>query len=137
MRAARRDRNKESYWRRMAGEQAQSGLTIRAWCGRHNLSEASFYWWRRQLARRDAESRETRSCDAREPKFVPVRVTAEPPAMGAHDLSAGDGSPSRMEIVLPGARVVRLVGAVDRLALTDVLAVLTSMTALDAETATC
>jgi len=57
--------------------------------------------------------------------------------MAACDLPAGRGSPSHIEIVLPGARSVRLVGAVDREALSDVLAVLSSANGLDAEVATC
>jgi len=36
--------------------QATSGQTVRAWCREHEVTEAAFYWWRRELARRDAKS---------------------------------------------------------------------------------
>lgn len=50
----RRDLDKERFWREMIAGQAASGLSVRAWCLRHEVSEASFYAWRRELARRDA-----------------------------------------------------------------------------------
>jgi hypothetical protein len=94
--------------------QAGSGQSVRAWCFRQGLRESSFYWWRRQLARRD-EALQTAS-------LVPVRVTAE---------SGGAAGPaSRIEITLPDARRVVVIGAVNRQALTDVLAVLASMNSM-------
>ena len=45
---------KEHFWRELIAGQAASGLSVRAWCLRHEVSEASFYAWRRELARRDA-----------------------------------------------------------------------------------
>ena len=50
----RRDLGKERFWRELIAGQAASGLSVRAWCLRHEVSEASFYAWRRELARRDA-----------------------------------------------------------------------------------
>lgn len=50
----RRDSAKEHFWRELIAGQAASGLSVRAWCLRHEVSEASFYAWRRELARRDA-----------------------------------------------------------------------------------
>jgi len=84
-------------------DQARGGLTVRKWCRRHRLREPAFYWWRRQLARRDAET-----------TFVPVRVT--------EDRSADGGG--RIEIVLGGGRRIGVCGPVDRQTLADVLAVL-------------
>lgn len=45
---------KERFWRELIAGQAGSGLSVRAWCLRQEVSEASFYAWRRELARRDA-----------------------------------------------------------------------------------
>jgi hypothetical protein len=115
-----RGHTKEKFWRRAMQRQAGSGLSIRAWCRRQHLREASFYWWRRQLARREAQA----------PALVPVRVTAERPGTEALDTA-------RMEIHLPGAYRVCLAGAVDREALRDVLAVLNSMSADRQEAAAC
>lgn len=50
----RRSVEKERYWRRIVGEQAVSGQSIRAFCRERQLSEPSFYVWRRELKRRDA-----------------------------------------------------------------------------------
>ena len=122
-----RDPKKEAFWRRVINRRPSSGMSVRAWCGKHALRESSFYWWRTQLARRDAKA----------PALVPVRVTADRSATDAFDRSAVSGSLSRIEIVLPDQRCVRLVGPVDRQALTDVLAVLTSTKFIEAEASVC
>jgi hypothetical protein len=109
------------------GRQPSSGTSVRAWCRRHALRESSFYWWRTQLARRDAKA----------PAFVPVRVTADRSATDAFDLPAGIGPASRIEIVLPRGRRVHVIGPVDRQALADVLAVLTAASGGEAEAAAC
>lgn len=59
-----RDSKKEAFWRRTISRQAGSRMSVRAWCRGHPVRESSFYWWRRQLARRDANA----------PPRVPVRV---------------------------------------------------------------
>jgi len=46
---------KEAHWREHITQQANSGDTIRRYCLDHELSEPSFYAWRRELATRDAE----------------------------------------------------------------------------------
>jgi hypothetical protein len=122
-------------WRRRIGDQARSGATVRAFCRRHGLQQPAFYWWRRELERRDAEVARRRERNRREAEvaFVPVRVMAsspgphggtpeqEPdrdPPMGVADGGAG------IEVVLEGGRRIRVNGRVDRQALADVLAVL-------------
>jgi len=127
MRLLKRDRKKEAFWRRMMARQPSSGMSVRAWCRKHSVRESSFYWWRRQLARRDAPA----------PVLVPIRVGADRSASDAFERSAVSGALSRIEIVLPARRRVRLIGSVDRQALTDVLAVLTSAKFLDAESSAC
>ena len=104
--AATRDRKKEATWRRHVMAQAGSGLSVGEYCRRHGLPAHGFYWWRRELAWRDAQ---------KPAAFVPVTVTAEQPVV----LPGG-----RIEIVLPGQRQVRVVGSVDRQMLADVLSVL-------------
>lgn len=51
-----RDLKKEASWRQIILAHAGSAMSVRAWCRDQQVNEASFYWWRRQLARRDAES---------------------------------------------------------------------------------
>lgn len=127
MRVSKRDRKKEAFWRRVKERQASSGMSIRAWCRKHSVRESSFYWWRRQLARRDAQA----------PALVPVRVTEDRLATDAFDLPAGIGPASRIEVVLPRGRRVHVIGPVDRQALADVLAVLTSASVHPPEAASC
>ena len=50
----RQDLRKEMFWRRTIDRHASSGLSVRAWCRNQGLKEAAFYWWRRELVRRDA-----------------------------------------------------------------------------------
>jgi len=108
----------------MVEGQRSSDFSVRAWCSQNDVRESAFYWWRRELARRDAEasgSRLLRSAPRKVPALVPVRITAnESPA----DVESSTESPGRIEIFLPHQRCVRLIGPVDRQMLTDVLAVL-------------
>jgi hypothetical protein len=105
---ASRDLQKEAAWRRRLSRHGTSGQSVRAWCRKHRVTETAFHWWRRELARRDAEAQTT--------SFVPVHVTGEP---------AGSGG-SQIEIVLADGRRIRVHGPVNRQMLTDVLGVLAS-----------
>jgi transposase len=102
---AARDLKKESFWRRIIRGQAGSGLCVRAWCRKRRVKEVAFYWWRRELARRDAEQPVS---------FVPVHVREDAPAAEGSDI----------EIVLNGGWCLRIRGRVDRQMLADVMAVL-------------
>ena len=112
----RRDVKKESAWRRTVGRQARSGMSIRAWCRDRHVQEGTFHWWRRELARRDAEREPSVGRDAAKssPSFVSVHVTEDGPAHGE----------SRIEIVLTDGRCVRVTGSLDRQMLAGVLDVL-------------
>lgn len=46
--------DKESYWRWHIDVQAAGSVSIRAYCGKHGLSEPSFYAWRRKIQNQDA-----------------------------------------------------------------------------------
>jgi transposase len=122
-----RDKRREALWRRADHRQRGSGLTVRAFCRGSGLSEPTFYFWRRELERRDSAQRQTvpkprkrrtqlskPSLPEAVPPFVPVRVTEETAC------KAG----GRIEIVLSAGRRVQVTGPVDRAALADVLAVL-------------
>ena len=51
---AARSAAKEQYWREVIDGWRQSGGSVRAWCSQRQISEPSFYSWRRTLSRRDA-----------------------------------------------------------------------------------
>jgi Transposase len=53
----RRDRRKEQFWRRLLRLQRSSGLTIRDFCAEHDVSEPSFFAWRRTIAERNRQRR--------------------------------------------------------------------------------
>ena len=111
-----RDLAKEAAWRRRLARHANSGQTVRAWCRRHGVKEASFHWWRRELARRDAEQAPSvrRDAEVLPCSFVPVHLA---------DDSARDGD-GQIEIELTDGRRVRVTGAVNRQMLAQVLDVL-------------
>lgn len=116
-----RDDGREAKWRGIIRRHAGAGVTIRQFCRDNDLAESAFYFWRRELQRRDA-SREQRACSqgpqrmlrqASAPAFVPVSVAEDQaPALAG------------IEIVLPGGARIRVADGVQRQALADVVAVL-------------
>jgi len=50
-----RSPERESCWRQHVESQSTSGVSVRVYCRRHGLSQALFYAWRREIAKRDAE----------------------------------------------------------------------------------
>jgi transposase-like protein len=95
---------KEQQWRRWIGQWQRSGLTIRAFCQRHNLSQPSFYAWRREIQHRDATAG----------TLVPVQLV-------------GDDEPdsaSTFEVVLPSGPTLRVPPRFEVATLRQLLAVL-------------
>jgi transposase len=99
-----RDERKEQQWRRWLRLWRASGLSVRAFCARHGLSEPSFYAWRRVLQQRAAEPA----------PFVAVQVVAEPASASA----------SALEVVLAQGRTVRVAPGFDPATLRQVVRVL-------------
>jgi hypothetical protein len=112
----RRDRGKEKYWRRLLGQWRRSGLSGREFCAEQGLSEASFYAWRREIARRDQEAAATtaaattaaattaaarpqQSQAAQLPAFVKVMVAADADASSAVSV---------IEVVVREGRLLRV-----------------------------
>jgi transposase-like protein len=110
--AKRRDAAREARWRELVAEQRGSGLSVRAFCRREQLAEASLYAWRRELARRDGEPAQA----GHRPAFVPVTVAPPEIAGVAGDagqviVELGDGRVLRLPLATPAARVAELVQA--------------------------
>ena len=115
-----RDVAKEQFWRRMLRRWRESGWTVRAFCDQHDLSEGSFYAWRRILAQRDQEAAQPqRESGAALPAFVQVNVAAEQSVPG-DSAAAADG----IEVVVGGGRLVRVRRGFDAALLRQVLRVL-------------
>ena len=115
------------YWQEQVGEWRRSDLTQAAFCQQHDLNAGTFCWWKRQLARRERmaaaahggpPARGHAAAHLLQTTFAPVHIRAEVD----HENS------SRIEIVLPDQRRVRLCGPIDRQQLADVLAVLEAAT---------
>jgi len=104
-----RDGAKGRFWRRVVRQWRQSGLSVRAFCAQHGLSEASFYAWRRALNRRDTAA----------VSFVPVAVVSE-----ERSASAGVGACAGLELVVGRGRVVRVGPGFDAPTLQRLLALL-------------
>jgi transposase len=86
--------SKEPFWRETIRQWRASGLTVREFCARHDLSEPSFYAWKRTLAERDAPA----------PAFVPVRVVVDEAAAHSSPVESGSG----LELVLRSGRRLRI-----------------------------
>jgi hypothetical protein len=118
----KRSVDKQVYWQHVVRRQRKSGLSIRQFCEDNDLSQASFYHWKRKSTRRDhqAEVSPHREGPSRRPKasspkagrsvFIPVRLNA-----------AGS---SVLEVVHPRGHVVRVPAVFDGDALRQVLHVL-------------
>ena len=100
-----RDSRKEQQWRHWFHLWQHSGLTVRAFCDRHGLSQPSFYAWRRRLQAHPAAAS----------TFVPVHVVADEPA---------PATPQSFELVLPSGRCLRVPPGFEPAALRQLLAVL-------------
>jgi transposase-like protein len=53
MASKHRDPAKEALWRDMFKRFAASGLSVREFCKRENVTESAFYAWRRTIGERD------------------------------------------------------------------------------------
>lgn len=119
---SKRDFSKERFWRRILRLWRRSGLSVRDFCVKHDLTEPSFYAWRRIVADRDQEAARVRAESERDsspraavsddtPVFVPLRVI---------DAS----TQAAFEVVLERGRVVRVLRGFDADTLRQLLAVL-------------
>ena len=107
-----RDGNREQVWRRHLELQRFSGLTVRAYCRANALQESAFFFWKKEIAKRDRES--TAPPNAA-PAFVPVTVI-DPPAKAHTD--------APIDIRLAEGHRVRVRSGCDRNLLAEVLTLL-------------
>ena len=121
-RGARRDRSKERFWRGLLRLWRRSSQTIRDFCAEHEVSEPSFFAWRRMIAERDQQRLRHDNPNSRaganplpkaneQPAFVPLRVVST-----AADMA--------FDVVLKGGRVVRVPVGFEAASLRRLLAVL-------------
>jgi hypothetical protein len=89
-----RSTEKECYWRGHVERQSSSGESIRGYCRGRGLSEASFHFWRRELAVRDREASGKRGSGSA--------------GLIAVEVIGGASSRPVLEIECPGGAVIRL-----------------------------
>ena len=65
-----RRRYSRDQWRSLLEEQAESGLSVSAFCLQNEVPENSFYYWRKKFAGEQSQVAKS------EPLFVPVSVVS-------------------------------------------------------------
>lgn len=96
----RRSGEREAFWREQVAKQTESGMGVRAFCQARDLSEASFYAWRRTLQLREAE--------AKMPQFVPLQVATMLPTSSGLIVELRGGRQLRVPETMPVERLVAL-----------------------------
>jgi hypothetical protein len=123
----------QGYWEEVVRRWKEGGQSVRNFCQTEGLRESAFYFWRRELTRRnplleaDNQSEKPNSAPATSrrakrspaparsvPTFLPVRVVKD----------SAMGTTGGVEIVLAPGRTVRVQAGFDRHTLAEVLAVL-------------
>jgi len=70
-----RDSAKEAFWRGLLQRFTSSGLSVREFCHSEQLTESSFYAWRRTIAERDSLLGERDRARRPGPVFIPAIAT--------------------------------------------------------------
>ena len=104
-----KDMEKESHWREVVTRWQSSGLSMAAFCRQEGLPDKQFFWWKRQIDKRDGKV-----VTARKVKFVPVRIKDK----AARPVVGGDGL---IELVSPGGFVIRVSAGFDKATLLSLL----------------
>ena len=86
------ERRGESAWREIVSRQAESGLSVQAFCEREGIKAASLYGWRSRL-QQEAQGKSSAAHAPRKPR-------QEKPMGEFIDLGAVDSSRSRFEVRL-------------------------------------
>lgn len=99
----RRRGEREHFWRQAIADWKRSGQSVSVFCSARQLSQPSFYAWRRELDRREQRRWQTPT-----PAFVPVQVVDD----------------AVLEVVLPSGLRVRVPEGSDELAVARLVAAL-------------
>jgi hypothetical protein len=117
--AGRKHTKTHRRWQELVQRQAASGLSIREFCEQEQISQPSFYAWRRRLRQQPGGGK--RSPDTRRGGD---RVGASGEFIPLHLVDA----PSIWEVVHPSGYRVRVSGEVNAMALQCILSVLDGRT---------
>jgi hypothetical protein len=101
MASSKRSVEKEEFWRLVLAEHAASDLSVRAFRKREAISEASFYFWKRELVSRDSKSKS----QLKSTQFVPMRVVDSKATHVVADSPPSDNAV--IEVGIPGGFTLR------------------------------
>jgi hypothetical protein len=99
-----RDPQLEQFWRTTFAAWQRSGQSVRDFCFRRRLTQASFHAWRRTLRQRDQEHAPAPAL----PRLVPLRVVPT----------------ATLEVLLPSGMIVRVPDGADATAAANLVAAL-------------
>ena len=106
-----RNEAKERQWREHVSAWQESELSIRQYCLQHQLSEANFYAWRRELARRDELA-------------VEAAARAKPSSVTWMPVTVTSSTSPLVEVQLPTGTVLRVPAGVESVTLERILTAL-------------
>jgi hypothetical protein len=110
MAGATRSGEREREWRDVLRRQARSCLSVAEFCRREELSQPSFYAWRRTITERDSAKRSKPRQPV--PGFLPVRLREVAPRVEASiTIELAESLVLRLPEATPAARVAELVRA--------------------------
>ena len=109
--------HREAHWRKVLAEAASSSLSKTDFCRTRGIKLTTYFWWKREIARRDAGVRRARNkitAPSTPISLVPVRlIKREEPER-----------PSPIEVVLEGGHTIRVFPGFDPDTFRRVVAVL-------------
>jgi transposase-like protein len=109
-----RDAAKERFWRDVFKRQAKSGLSVRAFCQREQLTESAFFAWRRTIGERDGEAKpRTSRGRPQRPAFMPVVVANDHRRDGAVAIELAGGRVLRLSESIATERLAELIHALE------------------------
>ncbi len=115
---SRRDKTKETFWKKVLAAQIGSGLSQKAFCMREGLNPNTFSSWKKVIRRRDQEKSAKTETDGI-PVFMPVAQLQHPVKICAETNS----QPAVAELDL-AARTVKIFAGIDRESLKEIVLVL-------------
>jgi hypothetical protein len=112
MPGAKRNEEREREWRDVLRRQARSRLSVAEFCRREELSQPSFYAWRRTITQRYGRRPNHPDSDPPAVDFLPVRLSEVAPRVEASiTIELMDGFVLRLPEATPAVRVAELVRA--------------------------
>lgn len=108
-----RDPVREQSWRKILKQFAAGGRNVREFCAAHRLKETAFYFWRREVQRRDGQAPARRQRRTPHPMAF-AQVVVQPPANGdGLRLRLGSGRELLLPASWPAQRVADLLRAIE------------------------